>query len=122
MPEAPAAARGIATGLFLYNELGAGPIVRVPDIGGQSVAVTRLQTQTSQNVGHRFPQFLPMAVIFFFTSQAHQNSAVSMSPNSTRLTRGACSMPIQALFMSHPANCCMYARKSCLRRILMPLL
>ena len=107
-------------GIILYNEAAAGPIVRVPDKGGQSVAVTRLQPP--QQGGHRFPQFLPDGRHFLFSSKAHQNPAESISANSARLKRGACLMPIQALFMSHPANCYTCSMKSCLRMILMSLL
>jgi serine/threonine protein kinase/Tol biopolymer transport system component len=53
-------------GVILFVPSTAGPIFRVPATGGEAVAVTRRTMAQPEEVGHRFPQFLPDGRRFLF--------------------------------------------------------
>ena len=60
-----------ADGVILFTPSVSGPLFRVPASGGQAVAVTKLDRQTS----HRFPFFLPDGRQFVFLAQGTPETA-----------------------------------------------
>ena len=60
-----------ADGVILFSPSNASPLFRVPASGGEAVAVTTLDRQTS----HRFPSFLPDGRQFLFYAQGTQETA-----------------------------------------------
>ena len=60
-----------ADGVILFAPTTASPLFRVPASGGEAVAVTKLDRQTS----HRFPSFLPDGRQFLFYAQGTPETA-----------------------------------------------
>src|SRR5262245_3019660 len=82
------AARGGAwsrDGIILFAPLTTGPLLKVPAMGGDPAAVTRLETG---QVGHRFPQFLPDGRHFIYFGRGGPVQGVYVSSLDGGPSRG----------------------------------
>ena len=69
-----------ADGVILFPPNNGSPLFRVPATGGEAVAVTKLDRQSS----HRFPFFLPDGRQFLFYSQGRRKPRGSIWARSIR--------------------------------------
>jgi eukaryotic-like serine/threonine-protein kinase len=71
-------------GTILFNSEATGPLFKVPETGGEAVAITRLETGQAS---HRFPQFLPDGRHFIYFARAGPSQGVyvgSLDGGSTK--------------------------------------
>jgi Tol biopolymer transport system component len=70
-----------ASGVIVFAPEGGGPLVSIPEDGGDGVAATRLDP-AKQETSHRWPQFLPDGKRFVFMSRKPGNPRLALEVGS----------------------------------------
>ncbi len=70
-----------SAGFIVFAPDGGGPLFRIPESGGQPVAVTRLDL-AQQETSHRWPQFLPDGSRFVFLSRKPSEPRLALEVGS----------------------------------------